>query len=578
MSHVKQFTVPVGGKKPAPPSEQIVPGTNGKLSHNNNNSTNNINNNDNSSTNGQLHNSSSDAPKLPPKPVREQVRVIFSYQAQNDDELTIKEGDLITVISKDNEDVGWWKGELNGRIALFPDNFIEPYQPQAPPPTGVRSVTAEMNSTAPTAGPPPATGEKPGLKKPERPSSLAKPSLSNNNNGNDELSPAVTPTSPASPAPNSVASKKLKFAQLSQFQQNLPQPVQPKPTSLADKQANANNNLSNNSASKDLDEAKKQPPKAGDNATSPSETEPGRLVHLTTLRPKIPAANRRPPSMPPRGSSMIEDLSPSSPLDGPQNGNDLSPTKDVTENGGVAISAQPLEKKTVPWLNDLVMAQKRRNPVKPPAPTAGSSATTNAISSAQTTVVPPTQVVTEPKPVTSNKPSLSSSTKSSLSSLNNQPVSGDDDSSTAPSNTTSSVTTSSQVTNKYTPAPVSSGNPANTSAGNNVSISAKDLEAITELKEQNSTLKSEMKELKNKYDKLESLVSGLSNSLMSQGELMAQKTALETLVSNLFSFSNSAILILFLYSPDSGTERLSGRSEADIVRYDKGTDKREFRQ
>jgi hypothetical protein len=65
------------------------------------------------------------APKLPPKPIREQAKVLFSYEAQNDDELTIKEGEIITIISKEIEDIGWWKGELNGRIALFPDNFVE---------------------------------------------------------------------------------------------------------------------------------------------------------------------------------------------------------------------------------------------------------------------------------------------------------------------------------------------------------------------------------------------------------------------------------------------------------------------
>eukprot|EP00106_Octopus_bimaculoides_P008197 XP_014775639.1 PREDICTED: SH3 domain-containing kinase-binding protein 1-like [Octopus bimaculoides] len=49
----------------------------------------------------------------------------FSYHAENEDELTLKEGDTITILKKDLEDVGWWKGELNGRIGVFPDNFVE---------------------------------------------------------------------------------------------------------------------------------------------------------------------------------------------------------------------------------------------------------------------------------------------------------------------------------------------------------------------------------------------------------------------------------------------------------------------
>ncbi|XP_053205650.1 SH3 domain-containing kinase-binding protein 1-like isoform X2 [Panonychus citri] len=65
------------------------------------------------------------APRLPPKPKREQARAIYDYKAQNDDELTIRKGDIIIILSKGVEDEGWWKGELNGKIGVFPDNYIE---------------------------------------------------------------------------------------------------------------------------------------------------------------------------------------------------------------------------------------------------------------------------------------------------------------------------------------------------------------------------------------------------------------------------------------------------------------------
>lgn len=68
---------------------------------------------------------SDDAPVLPPKPVKETCRVLFAYDAANDDELTIKKDDIITIITKEVEDKGWWKGELRGKIGLFPDNFVE---------------------------------------------------------------------------------------------------------------------------------------------------------------------------------------------------------------------------------------------------------------------------------------------------------------------------------------------------------------------------------------------------------------------------------------------------------------------
>lgn len=64
------------------------------------------------------NNMSDPAPKLPPKPVREQAKVLFAYEAQNEDELSIKEGDVINIISKEIEDQGWWRGELNGKLSI----------------------------------------------------------------------------------------------------------------------------------------------------------------------------------------------------------------------------------------------------------------------------------------------------------------------------------------------------------------------------------------------------------------------------------------------------------------------------
>lgn len=57
--------------------------------------------------------------------VREQCKVLFAYQPMNEDELKLAEGEIITIINKDLPDKGWWKGELRGRIGVFPDNFVE---------------------------------------------------------------------------------------------------------------------------------------------------------------------------------------------------------------------------------------------------------------------------------------------------------------------------------------------------------------------------------------------------------------------------------------------------------------------
>ncbi|XP_054915380.1 SH3 domain-containing kinase-binding protein 1 isoform X2 [Poeciliopsis prolifica] len=71
--------------------------------------------------------------------VREQCKVLFPYEAQNEDELTLKEGDIINIITKECADAGWWMGEIGGRQGVFPDNFVkllevEKERPKKPPP------------------------------------------------------------------------------------------------------------------------------------------------------------------------------------------------------------------------------------------------------------------------------------------------------------------------------------------------------------------------------------------------------------------------------------------------------------
>lgn len=72
-----------------------------------------------------------DAPSLPPKPVRELCKVLFAYAPANEDELRLVEGDIITILTKELPDKGWWKGELKGRVGVFPDNFVSVLPPES---------------------------------------------------------------------------------------------------------------------------------------------------------------------------------------------------------------------------------------------------------------------------------------------------------------------------------------------------------------------------------------------------------------------------------------------------------------
>lgn len=52
------------------------------------------------------------------------AKAIYTYSAIKDDELSLKPGDMINVYKTDLPDQGWWLGELNGSIGVFPENFV----------------------------------------------------------------------------------------------------------------------------------------------------------------------------------------------------------------------------------------------------------------------------------------------------------------------------------------------------------------------------------------------------------------------------------------------------------------------
>ncbi|TDG43528.1 hypothetical protein AWZ03_010055 [Drosophila navojoa] len=82
------------------------------------------------------------APTLPPKPHRDICRVEFPYAPQNEDELELKVDDIINIISMELPDKGWWKGELNGKVGVFPDNFVKLLTPSEVAPINEPSTAA----------------------------------------------------------------------------------------------------------------------------------------------------------------------------------------------------------------------------------------------------------------------------------------------------------------------------------------------------------------------------------------------------------------------------------------------------
>eukprot|EP00057_Strongylocentrotus_purpuratus_P012671 XP_011667145.1 PREDICTED: nostrin [Strongylocentrotus purpuratus] len=73
------------------------------------------------------------APPPPPPPpgyqesetnkVLGQCTILYDYDATDDDQIDIKEGDVINLLEKGDD--GWWKGEKEGRIGLFPASYAK---------------------------------------------------------------------------------------------------------------------------------------------------------------------------------------------------------------------------------------------------------------------------------------------------------------------------------------------------------------------------------------------------------------------------------------------------------------------
>lgn len=141
----------------------------------------------------------SDVPTLPPKPVKEMCKVLYAYDAVNDDELTIREGDIITLLSRDGQDKGWWKGELRGKVGVFPDNFVQiiPYdestKPARPPLKGNTVTTNRIRDSI--TKPPTSTQQQPTEKSVQRKSLELPPKPE------DKLSPPGVSKKPVLPPP-----------------------------------------------------------------------------------------------------------------------------------------------------------------------------------------------------------------------------------------------------------------------------------------------------------------------------------------------------------------------------------------
>ncbi|XP_036345188.1 mitogen-activated protein kinase kinase kinase isoform X2 [Rhagoletis pomonella] len=88
-------------------------------------------------TAGSNNNSSSthDTAQLPPLPDGPLWTVLYDYDAKGEDELTLRRGQIVVVLSMDSNisgDEGWWTGKIGDKVGIFPSNFVTDQDPMMP--------------------------------------------------------------------------------------------------------------------------------------------------------------------------------------------------------------------------------------------------------------------------------------------------------------------------------------------------------------------------------------------------------------------------------------------------------------
>ncbi|KAI0391467.1 P-loop containing nucleoside triphosphate hydrolase protein [Xylariaceae sp. FL0594] len=116
-----------------------------------------------SHTRNQASTSSVRAPPPPPPPptpparAKPQAKVLYDFTSQRENELTIKAGDIIEIVQK--EDNGWWLAKSGSAQAWVPAAYVDEIAAPAPPPTIVPRAPP----------PPPATNGTAARAKPQPP-------------------------------------------------------------------------------------------------------------------------------------------------------------------------------------------------------------------------------------------------------------------------------------------------------------------------------------------------------------------------------------------------------------------------
>ncbi|KAB7495038.1 GRB2-related adapter protein [Armadillidium nasatum] len=58
------------------------------------------------------------------KPLYDTATVLFPYQANGHNQLKLREGQRVIVVSREGESMGWWKGRIGDKTGYFPKEYV----------------------------------------------------------------------------------------------------------------------------------------------------------------------------------------------------------------------------------------------------------------------------------------------------------------------------------------------------------------------------------------------------------------------------------------------------------------------